>query len=658
MALVYAKAKGKKAMSEDSLKSALGLISGKGFKEFEESLAKVEEEAEQEWPVNATPVQKEAREKVAAFDAQWEQLWDQKYAAQERINTEARVAIEEIKARPDAYQAASNSASPMAYSNLENHIPPEYLGMVQFFLASHPQTQTLLSGIGMQGGFNLGSLIARQTGINSAPSLPKNDLLTPQAQEAIEAVERKRSDAIEETELKRDRAAEELLNERAPYDEVVGNPPYNKTWAKKHLGVPLAEIGGGALLATVPWFTWLSALAQTGITKSTYQRIHALEKAMHAQLMHMQETVLIMRETHQVLHERVQELHNTSAYKTLHTLFEASNRSPHDPLRAFLAHMEKDTFKNCKPGEINPDFVQYGSLYTGMKLLKAALPAIIHGYAALGMLDTELVPLHLQNQQLPHGTRWCVPQVVYHASAPQLTLTDGQQILVMHNPVGNSVDLGADKPRTILITGPNGSGKTTLMRTLASAIVLAQSLGIAPASFMRYTPFAYLGTSKDIEDAIMEEASRFAAEVRAIENLKKHVYGLQAGQFAFLFIDEPYSGTTEGVGAHFTTQLISELAHTYTNTIACLASHHQLKFDKLASTTIGHMQVVHNGGNDFTLTFKYLPGVAQWWYADDGRLQGAFAEFFLKRQLAALKKKIVFAAVEASKQKQSSVIVS
>jgi DNA mismatch repair ATPase MutS len=224
---------------------------------------------------------------------------------------------------------------------------------------------------------------------------------------------------------------------------------------------------------------------------------------------------------------------------------------------------------------------------------------------------------------------------------------DGQQILVPDS-VQNSINLGSTDARILLITGPNGSGKTTLMRTLASCAILGQSLGIAPARSMRLAPFAYVGTSKDIQDAIMQNASRFAAELRTIEGLKARVKDIGSSKFAFLFIDEPYSGTTEGVGAHFTKQLIDELCYIFPNVISCIASHHHLEFDKLPGTTLGHMEVVHHGGINFTLTFRYLPNIADWWYAGGATLQGQFAEFFLRRQFAAIKNKVVETVVAAT----------
>ncbi len=318
-----------------------------------------------------------------------------------------------------------------------------------------------------------------------------------------------------------------------------------------------------------------------------------------------------------------------------------------------LSVLQTSTFSGSKPGEINPNFVKWHNLYKGVEALKGALPHVANLCAAVSMLDVAVLPFALKHAPVLHDIVWTEPTFVFNSARPMVDVKNAGQILFARG-VKNSVELGGDHNRILLITGPNGSGKTTFLVTIGQLIILAQSIGLVPADSMRLTPFAFIGSSKDVHDDMQARKSLFAAEVRMIQELQKKIRSLHPGLLAFLVVDEPYSGTTEENGALFTTSLIKETARSYPNTILGLTSHHYLQFATLPKTTLGHMQVVHRGGINFDLAFKYLPGIAQWWYSGPLALRQAFAEYFKLKQLESVIDAEVVATMKKDYEEEAS----
>lgn len=394
------------------------------------------------------------------------------------------------------------------------------------------------------------------------------------------------------------------------------------------IGAGLGALGGifGTLIS------WpIMNVQQGGTIKKAFYATKIIEKAMHRTLT---ETMQSLTALHKVYVAALQlpALDTYPALKTLQRYFDKECPDHTPEIRDLLKILLRSTFQDVKPGEVNPSFVKYHNLYAGIKALKQALPHLRNLLLAAGLLDTALLPLRLQQNSFPHGITWTAPHYIFTSYKPIVQMHQARQLLFPHS-VSNSITLGGEDNRISLVTGPNGSGKTTLMLTVGQLILLAQSLGVVPAAGMALTPFAFLGSSKDIKDDVVQGDSLFAAEVKAIQELQRQIVRLPQGQFGFLFIDEPYAGTTEENGTLFTQQLIQEVDEYFKNTIMCLTSHHRLDFEHVKGTTIGHMEVIYRGGTDFDLTFAYKPGVADWWYNGSAEIREAFAKFFKRKQL-------------------------
>jgi DNA mismatch repair ATPase MutS len=78
--------------------------------------------------------------------------------------------------------------------------------------------------------------------------------------------------------------------------------------------------------------------------------------------------------------------------------------------------------------------------------------------------------------------------------------------------VPNSVRLGGDGPRVLLVSGSNMSGKSTWLRTIGISAVLAQAGAPVRARRLRLSPLD-VGATLRIQDSLQAGQSRFFAEI-------------------------------------------------------------------------------------------------------------------------------------------------
>lgn len=81
------------------------------------------------------------------------------------------------------------------------------------------------------------------------------------------------------------------------------------------------------------------------------------------------------------------------------------------------------------------------------------------------------------------------------------------------NFIPNNVQLGAERERTILLTGPNMAGKSTLLRMTAAGVIMAQMGCYVPASSARLSPIDRIQTRMGAYDNMFASASTFKVEL-------------------------------------------------------------------------------------------------------------------------------------------------
>ena len=154
--------------------------------------------------------------------------------------------------------------------------------------------------------------------------------------------------------------------------------------------------------------------------------------------------------------------------------------------------------------------------------------------------------------------------------------------------IRNDFKLGVSSkyPRNALITGPNAGGKSTFLKSLSIAVLLSQTIGIAPSSKIVLTPFSLINTYLNIPDCKGQE-SLFEAEMNRAYNHLQMVQDLSSNHFSFCILDEIFNGTNpnEGIsGAYAIANQLGKMPHS----ISLITTHfHQLQVlgNKKSTTT-------------------------------------------------------------------------
>ena len=179
--------------------------------------------------------------------------------------------------------------------------------------------------------------------------------------------------------------------------------------------------------------------------------------------------------------------------------------------------------------------------------------------------------------------QFCFPDYVEGCPSPLLELENFWNVFVARQKVvPNSLRFLPDTiDRCHIITGPNGGGKTTVLRSSVGALVLAQSLGIAPASRLRMSPFAFTASSMNVAD-VQGEKSHFQAECDRMTEVRRRLDALRPDEFGFVVLDELYAGTSheessalvraevEGIGRR---NNVISMVVTHDETLPALAEH-------------------------------------------------------------------------------------
>jgi hypothetical protein len=197
----------------------------------------------------------------------------------------------------------------------------------------------------------------------------------------------------------------------------------------------------------------------------------------------------------------------------------------------------------------NPSFFSIkGRPLAAFKLMQNTKNEFAGVLQLAGKLDAylSLAKLYCSN---PWG-RYCFVDYVTNSAIPYLKIDDFWHPMLNPNKVvANSIELGATSgARNAVITGPNAGGKSTALKSIVLAIIMAQTLGIAPARTMKLTPFVQTGAYLNIADAIGKE-SLYQAEMNRAQALLNSINALKPGEFSFVIMDEIFTGTNPEEGS-------------------------------------------------------------------------------------------------------------
>lgn len=162
---------------------------------------------------------------------------------------------------------------------------------------------------------------------------------------------------------------------------------------------------------------------------------------------------------------------------------------------------------------------------------------------------------------------YCEPEFIDEKS---LKITDAFHPL-LKDPVSNSIYA----KRGVLITGSNASGKSTFIKSVAICAIMAQSLGIVPASEYKCSKFR-IASSMALSDNIKGNESYFIVEIKSLKRIMD--ISKQEGYPVLCFIDEVLRGTNTIERIAASSEILKELNN---ENVICFAATHDIELTSI-----------------------------------------------------------------------------
>jgi hypothetical protein len=231
-------------------------------------------------------------------------------------------------------------------------------------------------------------------------------------------------------------------------------------------------------------------------------------------------------------------------------------------MRTLQNLLNTNTFKDA------PAFCSHwGRICLAYDLMVQKRDEFIRAYAGLGTIDfiSSLAELLANSTDTaPYCFANYTPNYAFQ-------LQDIWSPLLSQNIVTNTILLGGNDPRTIIITGPNARGKTTILRSVGAAALLGSTLGIGPGRQIVIPINLNFLTSINISDDPARGLSLYVAGVRRIASIVLTLTA-QPQRPCLVLLDEPFVGTRRQIAESASQQFLTRIGQA-TNTITLVTSH-------------------------------------------------------------------------------------
>jgi hypothetical protein len=270
-------------------------------------------------------------------------------------------------------------------------------------------------------------------------------------------------------------------------------------------------------------------------------------------------------EIYELLQAHPEIIQSLPGFDKLQALFTDSKQLSSE-LHEFITLIQRDTFAG------NPSFFSRSGIilraYALGQKIHAELKDILTPIAAI---DFYCGTAQLMNASHMSETPFTFTQF-YEQEKPLLIIKGFWNPLIdNHQPIQEIISLGSQEPHIAIVTGPNKAGKSTSLATLCLAIVLSQTLGIAPALECHLTPFSCIRTGFNMTSRVSQGQSLFSASLDFANNLLTHAR-THKNQFILLAIDELFNSTDFQRGSVIARRFANAL-DTCGNCIALMATH-------------------------------------------------------------------------------------
>ena len=265
-------------------------------------------------------------------------------------------------------------------------------------------------------------------------------------------------------------------------------------------------------------------------------------------------------------------------------------------------------------------FSNKGKIFKFYKLMCDSAKRLEHMMFATGKVDVYHSCARLFNEFKTKRVKICFP-LFEQKKDPKISLKECWHPLINHElVVPNSISLGRTqkappfmnedkktlKPNMI-ITGPNAGGKSSFLRTITISLITAQTLGIAPATSMSFTPFTSIEAYFGIVDNINEGQSYFKAEIARTLILLERIQNAQEGEFVFSAFDGIFNNTKprDGAAAAFG---VAKYLGTFKNSICLIATHFPIMTELHENFDNYKVSVIKDEHGNFLPTYKLERG--------------------------------------------------
>lgn len=277
--------------------------------------------------------------------------------------------------------------------------------------------------------------------------------------------------------------------------------------------------------------------------------------------------------------------------------------------------MEESAFDEGEPSFFSsPGNILVAYKYLSDKNVRKEYASVINTIADIDTYAVlaQQMRSHAQNANTP----FCFVEFIEGSDKPVLDIQNFWHPFISEkHAVPNSITLNQNRARNMLITGPNTGGKSTNMKAMALSVLLAQTFGIAPASSMKMTPFSAIITYLNVIDDTSAGLSLFKAEVKRVQELMDAVKNLPAGRFAFVMLDEIFTGTSPDKAEELSYGFMKKLSE-FEHVIFICATHFK-KLTELETVTKGvtknyQVEVITDENDMVTqYTYKIVPGISK-----------------------------------------------
>ncbi|HTM05864.1 MAG TPA: hypothetical protein VL201_01355, partial [Patescibacteria group bacterium] len=296
----------------------------------------------------------------------------------------------------------------------------------------------------------------------------------------------------------------------------------------------------------------------------------------------------------------------------------ATKKTASKKMRTVLKLLQTDTFSKDRC-----TLYLRGKVLLAHKLLQEAHKELIDRIRNVALIDAHVAVATFIKESEQKQMPTCFVEFVDSAKPIELTITNGwSPLIVCQKQVCNSLSLGNEGARTIILTGPNGCGKSTILRVLGIVAWLSQTFGIAPAESARVSLFHSIRTSLRINDNAATGLSTYMAADAAAERIQTHIDLSNEQHHSLILYGEPYRGTPD----QETTRKIMEFCHHIVpnkHFLMALETHVYeptlLKTEMPLIFTNGHMEIKEDVDGNFIRTFVLKDGPANWWFLDHAK---------------------------------------